>query len=390
MREYFEFYLPTKILAGFSALDNLGFELNILNIKKPLIVSDHVIEKVGVSGIVKNVLEQNGICFSEFLDVPLESSLETVEEIAEFFNKEKCDCLIAVGGGSVIDSAKGVRILLEYPNKKMIELSGADNLNTKFTTPLVVVPTTSGTGSEATLVAVIKDTQNHVKLPFLSYGMLPDLAILDPRSTISLPAKMTAATAMDALVHAIEAYIGTQKNPVSDSFAASAINLISKNVLLAIENPKDNVSRLNLAIASMLAGAAFSNSMVGIVHAIGHSVGAVCEVPHGVSMSILLLPCLEYYKSVSNNYLGELLLYLTDTEYFASTKDKTNASLDFIRNLLNTLNQKAQLPLHLKDVCKDKSELGKIAELSINDGAITFSPFFADKKIVLEILEKAW
>ncbi|PMP88874.1 MAG: alcohol dehydrogenase, partial [Desulfurella sp.] len=217
MREYFEFYLPTKILAGFSALDNLGFELNILNIKKPLIVSDHVIEKVGVSGIVKNVLEQNGICFSEFLDVPLESSLETVEEIAEFFNKEKCDCLIAVGGGSVIDSAKGVRILLEYPNKKMIELSGADNLNTKFTTPLVVVPTTSGTGSEATLVAVIKDTQNHVKLPFLSYGMLPDLAILDPRSTISLPAKMTAATAMDALVHAIEAYIGTQKNPVSDS-----------------------------------------------------------------------------------------------------------------------------------------------------------------------------
>lgn len=391
MREYFEFFLPTKILAGFGALDNIGFELKAINCKKPLLVSDYVIEKSGITTLVKGVLKQNNICFSEFLDVPVESSLDTVEKIVTFFNSEKCDCLVALGGGSVIDSAKGARLLLSFPNNSLIELSGADNLNFKLTIQLIAIPTTSGTGSEATLVAVIKDTQNHVKLPFLSYSMLPDLAILDPRLTISLPAKMTASSAMDAMSHAIEAYIGTQKNPISDNFASSAIKLISKNIVTAIKDPHDAKARLNLTIASMLAGAAFSNSMVGIVHAIGHSIGAICEVPHGVCMSIMLLPCLEYYKdNVAGNYLSEILFYLTDLDYFSKAKDKEQESINFIKNLLLELNQKAQLPIHLKDVCKDKAEFDKIANLALNDGAITFSPFFADKGVILEILEKAW
>jgi alcohol dehydrogenase len=173
--------------------------------------------------------------------------------------------IVAVGGGSVMDTAKGVNIVVSENADDLMQFSGAGNL-TRPLKPLVAIPTTAGTGSEVTLVAVIADPARNLKMPFTSYFLMPDIAVLDPRMTLTLPPAITAATAMDALTHAIEAYTCLAKNPLSDAHAQLAIELIGQNLLKVINVPENANGRLALAVAATLAGVAFSNAMVGMVH----------------------------------------------------------------------------------------------------------------------------
>ncbi|MGA1846749.1 iron-containing alcohol dehydrogenase [Deferribacter abyssi] len=386
---YFEFHAPTKILAGFDSLDNLPFEIEILNCKNPLIITDYGVKQAGLLRFVEKILSEQNINYHFFDNVPPDSSLETVKEVANVYKIHQCDCIIAVGGGSVIDTAKGVNIAITYNEMDLIKLAGADRLDKK-TKPLIVIPTTSGTGSEVTLVAVIYDKKRGIKLPFASNFLLPDVAILDVRMTETLPPQLTAATAMDALTHAIEAYLCLQKNPVSDSFAITAIKLISQNLLKVIEKPKDKYSRLNLAIASTCAGIAFSNSMVGIIHAIGHSIGAISKIPHGTAMSILLPYGIKFYLQNKKDDIGKLLLFLSDEETFINSQNKSEDTVIIIQRLLKILNEKTGLPVTLQEAGVKKNDFNNIAELSLNDGAITFSPVYVSKNDILKILNEAY
>ena len=403
MPSYYEFCSRVKTVSGHDALDKIPSLLKSLNSKRPMIITDKGVTAVGLIDIVKDAMkkEKSGIKIASiFDDVPPDSDISTVNEIAKVYKEKKCDSIIAVGGGSPMDTAKGVNILVSENATDLMKFTGAGALKKKLK-PLIAVPTTSGTGSEMTLVAVIADHAKNLKMIFTSYFLLPDIALLDSRMTKTLPGFLTAPTTMDALTHACEAYTCLAKNPLSDSTALSAIELISKNILKVMKKPNDVDGRLALANASTLAGVAFSNSMVGMVHTLGHATGAVCHVPHGNVMSILLPYGLEYNLHKSGHLTGELLFALAGPEEYNETplKERPLKAIAHIRKLNDDLNTvtKGRHAVCLKDVLDrdgnqmvPKEKLPEIAATAQNDGSIFFNPEELALDDILMVLEHAW
>lgn len=392
-KSFYEFFCPVKIIAGLQALEHMPFELSMLQSKRPMVITDKGVIGAGLLRHVENAFIDTGIVIAAvFDDVPPDSSLETVREAARVFRDNDCDAILAVGGGSVIDTSKGVNILVTEGGDDLEKFSGAHHLKRPLR-PLFVVPTTAGTGSEATMVAVISDKQKGVKIPFSSYFLMPNAAVLDPRMTLTLPPHITAMTAMDAMTHAIEAYTGLAQNPLSEAFASRAIRKISENLLKVMDNPGDAQGRLALAQASTMAGVAFSNSMVGMVHSLGHSLGALCHLPHGLCMNLFLPYVLEYNKDLNSEKLGELLLPLCGPEVFAATprEERADKAIAHIRWLRDELYVRCKLPRTLVETGKvTEEELPALAEMALNDGSIVFNPKEADLDDLSRVLRAAW
>lgn len=391
--KYYEFFCPVKVIAGKAALEHIPYELTGMAAKRPMIVTDKGVRAAGLLDPVISACEESGLeIVSIYDDVPPDSSTGVVRDIAGIYRAEKCDSIIAVGGGSAIDTAKAVNILVSEGGDDIAAYAGAGVLKHPLK-PFFVVPTTAGTGSEVTAVAVIADTEKHVKLPFTSSFLLPNAAIIDPRMTLTLPPHITAATGMDAMTHAIEAFTCMAKNPLSDAYATAAVKKISASLLAVMENPKDVDGRLELAQASTMAGIAFSNSMVGLVHALGHATGAICQLPHGLCMSLYLPYVLEYNIESIREPLGELLLYLDGPDVYAATPAarRAEASISAIRRLRDALYKHCQLPRTLKEAGKVvEDQLDQIAELALDDGAIMFNPKEVSLEDAREVLRRAW
>lgn len=391
--DYYEFQNATKILSGKLAINNIPAELKFLNAQSPLLISDEILNKIGTVKKVKDAINtDNKIKVkTEYTQVPPDSDLKVVNKIAKIYKEQKCDSIVAVGGGSVIDTAKGVRMLLSQNKEDINELMGNEILNYGKHIPFIVVPTTSGTGSEVTLVAVIEDKIKNLKMEFISYFLLPDVAVLDPEMTMTLPKKATASTGIDALCHAIEAYTCIQKNPLSDAYAISAIKIIMDNIEIAVKNGENKKARLSMANASLMAGISFSNSMVGLVHAIGHSIGAVSKVPHGDAISILLPYVMEYNFDVVKEEYAKIALYTIPEECInKSEEERAVLLIGKVKSLIKKLNEETGLPKRLKDVKINKNDFEKIAQTSINDGAIIVNSKKADIIDIINILEKAY
>jgi alcohol dehydrogenase len=337
---YYEFCSRVKMIAGHDALEKIPDALSILHAKKPLIVTDKGVCDAGLIGIVTDAIKNSVTIGAIADDVPQDSDLKVVNRLATVYRENGCDSLIAVGGGSVMDTAKGINIVVSENAEDLMKFSGAGSLK-KALKPLIAIPTTSGTGSEVTLVAVVKDHERGLKMAFVSYFLLPDVAVLDSRMTLTLPPFITASTGMDAMAHAVEAYTCLAKNPLSDSCALAAINLISENLLNVMKNPGDKNGRLAMATGATLAGMAFSNSMVGMVHTLGHAVGSVCGVPHGSCMAILLPFGLEYNMHKNGHLTAELLLPLAGSKAYVKTPKHLRAEkvVDCIRKMNNDLNK---------------------------------------------------
>ncbi len=390
--KYYEFQNPVKINAGQDALETIPYELKQMNASRPIIITDKGITNAGLLKTVLNAFDDSeltiGIIFDE---TPPDSSLSTVNRIAELYRKNKCDSIIALGGGSPMDTAKGVNILISENTDDIRKFMGADRLKSKMQ-PFIAIPTTSGTGSEVTLVAVIYDEANQVKMPFTSARLLPDVAILDPRMTIGLPPRITAATGMDALTHAIEAYTCLQKNPMSDAYATAAIKLVGENLLKVVKDGSNKEARFAMANASTMAGIAFSNSMVGAVHAIGHACGAVAHIHHGNAMAILLPYVMEFNMDMLGNLYGELLLFLTDADTYTTIEADKRAGkfIETIKEMNKKLNELCKMPIKLYDAGLKKEQFEQVATTALNDGAMLPNPKELSKKDVLEILERAF
>jgi len=308
--QYFEFFNPVKIISGLKALDNVPFELQQLAVERPMLITDQGVSKAGLLNPVLQGFAGSGLSLGVVFDgVPPDSSLATVQQAAELYHEHACDALLAVGGGSVIDTAKGLNICISHNSLDLKSFAGSDRVNRPLQ-PLLVVPTTAGTGSEVTSVALVSDEDEQMKMIFSSLFLLPRVAVLDPRMLQTLPPLATAATGMDALTHAIEAFTCLQKNPLSDAYAWAALELISSNLLRSVQKGRDVRSRLAMANAATMAGIAFSNSMVGLLHSLGHAAGSVCRLPHGVVMSIFLPLVLEFNLPRIKHELGRLLLPL--------------------------------------------------------------------------------
>jgi len=399
--EYYEFFNSVKVISGYKALENIPYELSQLGAKKPIIITDKGIVKAGlIKHVIKSFQGTKTIIGAVYDDTPVDSSNVVVDEIAEIYRQKGCDSIIAVGGGSAIDTAKGVNIVISEDSDDLLKLMGNNRL-TQPMKPFVVIPTTAGTGSEVTMAAVIANPSKNVKMQFTSALMLPKLAVLDPRMTMSMPARITAATAMDALTHAIEAYIGPQKNPVSDAFATAAIELIRDNIVDAVKHGGNADVRLAMANAALLAGLAFSNSMVGIVHAAAHATGGICHVPHGVANSILLPHGLDLYIRKSGEAKKALrlkqnienaLLPLVGPEQYVKVpaKERAQGAVKAIRDLTANLNKICGLPVRLSQAGVIENSLPEIAQATINDGAIAFSPVEVSYEEALALIKAAF
>jgi len=397
---YYEFYSRVKMIAGHDALEKIPGALSDLHAKKPLIVTDKGVCHAGLIDIVTDAIKNSVTIGAIADDVPQDSDLQIVNRLATLYRENGCDSLIAVGGGSVMDTAKGINIVVSENTDDLMKFSGAGRLK-RALKPLIVIPTTAGTGSEATLVAVIADHKRQRKMLFVSYFLVPDAAILDSRMTLSLHPVMTASTAMDALCHAIEAYTCLAKNPLSDSCALAAINLISGNLLKVMRNPGDKDGRLAMATGATLAGMAFSNSMVGMVHTLGHSVGSVCGAPHGMAMSLLLPYGLEYNMHKVDRFIAELLLPLAGSEIFTWTPKHLRAErvIEYVRQLNQGLHEAtdgrhARFFKELLDrdgsPMVSKEKLSDIARAALGDGSLFYNPEELDYDDFLMVLEHAW
>ncbi len=392
-KPYYEFFCPVKVIAGHAALEHIPFELAALGAARPLIITDKGVRSNNLLAPIEAAFEStDAVIGCIFDDVPPDSSLETVRKAAQLYRENNCDAIIAVGGGSVIDTSKATNILVSEGGDDLLKYSGAHNLPRPLK-PFFVIPTTSGTGSEVTMVAVVSDNQKNVKMPFASYYLMPHAAILDPRMTQTLPPHLTAMTAMDAMTHAVEAYTCLAANPISDAYATAAIKKISANLFNVLDNPTEANGRLELAQASTMAGIAFSNSMVGLVHSLGHSLGAVAHLPHGLCMNLFLPYVLEYNKEINADKLADLLLPLAGPDIYAQTPahlraDKTISTLQTMRDRIYAL---TKLPRTLRETGKvSEAQFDEIAEKALNDGSIIYNPKEATLQDLRTILEKAW
>jgi len=400
---YYEFCVRVKTISGHRALEKIPGALEKLGATRPMIITDKGVAGAGLVKLVSSAMKSKGSNIKTgavYDDVPADSDLKVIKIVTDLYRKKKCDSIIAVGGGSVMDTAKGVNILASMGGDDIMDYAGSNAVKEKLK-PLIAIPTTSGTGSEVTLVAVIADHENNVKIPFTSYFLLPDVAVLDSRMTRTLPPVITAFTGMDAMTHACEAYNCLGKNPLSDTTALSAIRLISRNLLRVVKKPGDLEGRLALANGAILAGMAFSNSMVGLVHNLGHATGGVCGVPHGICMSILLPYGLEYNLHRTGNFTGELLFALAGEEVYAATpkKERAEAAIAYIRQMNQDLHDAtggghARFFNEVKnrdgDLMVPKDKLPDIARTAMGDGAKIYNPEEISYRDGLMVLEHAW
>lgn len=399
---YFEFISPVHLLAGENALETIGEQLLLKGASRPMILSSRTVEKNGLIKLIQNHFPQKVSLGALDTDIPADSDIETVKRLAKLYTEQQCDSLVAIGGGSVIDTAKGVNIAVSLPCQDfdITPYAGAGMVKQPLK-PLLVAPTTSGSGSEATIVAVIANHQLSQKLLFTSPFLLPHVAICDPRLTYSLPAHLTAQTGMDALTHACEAFFCLAHNPISDTLALEAIKKISEYLAIAVATPEDCKARLEMSVASTLAGVAFSNSMVGMAHTLGHAVGAITQIPHGTCMSILLPYALAYNTSKEPHRIGFLLNPLKGEKITSETPEKQRPQA--VVNAINALNQKlnrlTQGKHYLcfqevqdrdgKNLCQWE-QLSKIALKSQGDGSIFYNPQELSYKDALMVLEAAY
>lgn len=287
------FLMPRYIFTGEGALDKAGDKIKSLG-SKALIITDDVMVKLGSINNVTNLLEKNNVKFSVYHEVNGEPTDIMVDNGIKKYKEENCDFLIALGGGSPIDTMKAIGAMITNPGSindylgKVIE---------KETPPLVAIPTTAGTGSEATQFTIITDTKKNIKMLLKGPYLIPTVAVVDPIFTMTSPKSVTSATGLDALTHAIESYTSKLAQPMSEIFSISAVKKIFNNLHEAYNNGSNVEARTEMSIAALQAGIAFNNSSVTIVHGMSRPIGAIFHVPHGLSNAMLLTDCLKFALS---------------------------------------------------------------------------------------------
>ncbi len=272
--------------------------------KRPVVVTDKGVLNAGLLGEALESLKREGLDFHLFDGIKADPPARIVKNSVDIARAHKADGVIGFGGGSSMDTAKVIAVLLNSA-QRLEEIYGTGNIK-GARAPLALVPTTAGTGSEVTDIAVVT-TDDDQKMGILGDQMFADIAILDPALTYGLPRAVTAATGVDAMVHAIEAYTNkNRKNPVSDALAREALRLLGANIVAACETPSDRSARANMLLGAMLAGQAFTNSPVGAVHGMAYPLGALFHIPHGLSNSLMLEPVLRFSASAAAPLYAEL------------------------------------------------------------------------------------
>lgn len=350
-------YRDPKIL---NSIEELPAEFAKNGIKKVFLVTDSFLRSLAEKLI--ELLPQAGIECIVYDKTKPNPTVSDIEEALAIYKAENCEALIGFGGGSAIDCAKAVGARVACPRKSLAQMKGILKVHHKLPL-LAAIPTTAGTGSETTVATIITDDKTHYKYPINDFPLIPHIAVLDPKMTYTMPASLTATTGMDALTHAIEAFIGRSTTKQTRDYSIRAVKLIFANIENAYMNGYDENARRNMLIAANLAGSAFTRSYVGYVHAVAHSLGGAYNTPHGLANSVLLPVVLESYGS---KIWGKLKVLAVAGGIASEANSAQTAAEKFIAEIYR-LNEAMNIPKTLKGIkAEDVPELARRADKEAN------------------------
>ena len=366
--------MPVLTLIGKGCLGSLGVHMKESGAGKALIVTDSFMCKSGVSDKVSDILNEQGIGTTVFNGVRANPTIRVVNAAINQFLSESCDSLVSIGGGSAHDAAKAARLMLVrggYSKTKNVVLAA--------------VNTTAGTASEMTKYCIVTDEDKHHKLAIVNQSVLPDIAVDDPELMIGMPPSLTAATGMDALTHAVEAYTAAGRNELTDCTAGKAAELVFKNLYNCYRNGYDIDAREKMAFAQYMAGMAFSNAGLGLVHAMSHQLSGLYDLPHGVCNAVLLPYVMEYNLDV--NYKRYAMLAKQAGVAVQGLPDRIAA--DRLIREIKDLNAKLGIPKTLKELKVKEEDFGTLADMALQDACLKANSKPADKNEIIKIYQTA-
>jgi alcohol dehydrogenase len=380
----FNLFSPTRVIFGDGALAEVGLECKRLGIERALVVTDRVLrERTEIIARVEKALA--GRFCAVYDGVIPDTGVDVIDDGARLAREHGCDGLVSVGGGSAIDTAKGIAIVMTEGGS-IRSHQGASRL-ARRQTPHVAIPTTAGTGSEVSPYIVVRDRAAHEKLHFLEERIIPDVAILDPGVTVGMPASLTAATGIDALTHAIEAYTSINRHPIADALALQAMRLIARHLPRAVTFGNEKVARGQMLIAANIAGMAVNATGVGLVHAMAHVLGARYGVHHGTANAI----CLPHVIRFNADELGPRYRDVAAALGVDAAGLGDQVAGEAAAQAVAQLNARVQLPARLRDVGVPEAELYPCAEASLADEAIVSNGKFAARHdLVLGVYRSAY
>lgn len=385
---FFEFKTPGKVICVNGGAGKLGKTVDNLGCSRVMFVTDESIRKAGLVDYVAAGLEKADIGVAGVYDgVKPDPRHVDIEACTAMARELKADGLISVGGGSAIDTAKATLIMLTEPGELM-EYVWAEYSPSKPLLPHVAVPTTAGTGSEATHVTMITDVAAQRKVFFIGPDLMPRVSVLDPVMTASMPPALTASTGMDALSHAIEAIHSIWHQPMTDGFSLSAVDLVNRYLEQCFSNGDDLFARMNMLLAANMAGCSAGNSFVCIVHAAGHTIGSLYNVPHGVSVGLMLPYSMELnlrFEEVPAQYRKvavALGLKVDDDDDVTASR----RGIERIREIAEAVG----LPARLRDIGVDSADLEKLAQHAAEDKSMLVSPGYPGIEELRELFDKAY
>ncbi|WP_415342115.1 L-threonine dehydrogenase [Clostridium perfringens] len=379
----YKFFMPSISLMGADCLKDAGEQVAELGFKKALIVTDKVLGQIGIVKKVTDVLDNKDIEYAIYDETKPNPTVKNVNDGLELLKEKECDFVISLGGGSAHDCAKGIA-LLATNGGEIKDYEGVDK-SKKPQLPMVGINTTAGTGSEMTLFAIITDEERHIKMALVDKHLTPIIAVNDPMLMLAMPKSLTAATGMDALTHAVEAYVSTAATPITDACAEKAIELISNYLVNAVENGQDVEARDMMAYAEYLAGMAFNNASLGYVHAMAHQLGGFYNLPHGVCNAILLPHVQEYNKATSASRLAKIAKIMGGNIEGLTDEQGADLCIDMIKSLSQTVG----IPEGLGVLGVKESDFETLATNALNDACSLTNPRKGNLKEVIAIFKKA-
>lgn len=363
--ESFSFFQPGMIYFGVGSSLETGSRLKDLGLARVLLISDRGLEAAGMVKKIEDVLLEADISYATFLDVEVNPSIETVGLALELYKENNSQGVLCLGGGSPIDTAKAVSILISNGGS-IQDYEGPHKVKGPVV-PVVAIPTTAGTGSEVTPFAVITNRQTNYKFSIFSYEIIPQMAILDPVLISTLPPLVAASTAMDALTHAIEAYISLVASPFSDAMAEKSMELILDNIRCFVANRADLEAASGVLLGSMFGGIAFAWGRLGNVHAMAHPLGGFYDMPHGIANAVLLPTVLEY------NALADKGKYQRIYRFFKKENSRDFDPLMLVDEI-RKLSRELDIPPNLSELGVDKESVPKMALDAMKSGNIAVNP----------------
>jgi alcohol dehydrogenase len=380
MEQVYGFYIPTVTLMGIGAHKELGSRIKILGAKKPFICTDKGVTNAGLTEKIVSLIKSDAglecVVFDQTVPNPTDVNVHAGLKV---FQDSGCDMIISLGGGSSHDCGKGIGIVASNGGN-IRDYEGIDK-SQKAMPPFIAVNTTAGTASEMTRFCIITDTSRKVKMAIVDWRVTPDVAINDPLLMMGMPPSLTAATGMDALTHAVEAYVSTIATPVTDACALKAIELVSGNLRAAVANGADMVARDNMAYAEYLAGMAFNNASLGHVHAMAHQLGGFYDLPHGVCNAILLPHVQRFNMIAKTERFVDIAIAMGEPVEGLSSRKAAEVALDAIK----TLSADVGIPTGLAQLGVLEADLRIMAENAQRDACGFTNPRCPTLEDVIEI-----